>query len=130
MTDRVFKPGEEAEAVGELRKHDATVLFDGRTVLVECVFHTIVDPNVLATRLRQACAGPKLRLNVGTLTRRQRDLAILTKSFINTDESPEEVGARVTAISPRPDRVTAGLVDEREAAKIWAELHRIQDGGD
>ncbi len=130
MVDRIFKRGEEAEAVVEMRKHDTRVLFDGRTVLIECVFRTIVDPNILATRLRQACAGPELRLNVGTVTRRQSDLALLTKSFINTDEALEEVGARVTGMTPRPDRVTAGLVDEREAALIWAELHRVQDGGD
>jgi hypothetical protein len=67
---------------------------------------------------------------VGTVQRRAHDLAILTKSFINTDESLEEIGARVAAISPKPDRVTAGLVDTREAASIWAELHRVQDGGD
>ena len=130
MTDRIFKAGEEAEAVKALREQDASVLFDGRTILIECVFHTIVDPAMRATRLRKASAGPKLRLNVGTVERRGRDLAILTKSFINTDEALEEVGARVAAISPKPDRVTAGLVDTREAESIWAELHRAQDGGD
>lgn len=130
MTDRIYGPGEEVAAVEALREQDSRVLFDGRTVLIECVFHTIVDPNVLATRLRKACAGPKLRLNVGTLTRRRVDLAILTKSFINTDESLEEVGARIASIVPRPDRVTAGLVIKSEAAVIWAELHRAQDGGD
>lgn len=130
MTDRIFKSGEEGAALDELRRHDTRVLFDGRTVLIECVFHTIVDPNILAARLRKASAGPKLRLNVGTVSRRSSDHAILTKSFINTDESLEEVGARVSAISPKPDRVTAGLVDIREAESIWAELHRVQDGGD
>jgi len=130
VTDRIFGPGEHAEAAKALRGQDVRVLFDGRTILIECVFHTIVDPAILATRLRKACAGLKLRLNVGTVERRAGDLAILTKSFINTDESLEDVGARVAAISPKPDRVMAGLVDTREAASIWAELHRVQDGGD
>jgi hypothetical protein len=130
MTDRVFKAGEDKEAVEELRKHDTRVLFDGRTVVVESVFHTIVDANILASRLREACAGPKLRLNVGAVTRRAKDYAITVKSFINTDEPAEEVGARVAAISPKPSKVTAGLADPREAAKIWAELTRIKDGGD
>lgn len=130
MTDRIFGPGEEAEASRMLREQDTRVLFDGRTVVIECVFHTVVDPNILATRLRKACAGAKLRLNVGTVQRRKQDLAILMKSFVNTDESPEEVGARVAAISPKPDLVTAGLADPREAASIWAELRRVQDGGD
>jgi len=130
VTDRIFGPGEEAEAVKALGEQDSRVLFDGRTILIECVFHTIVDPALLSTRLRKACAGPKLRLNAGTAQRRAHDLAILTKTFINTDESLEEVGARVAAIYPKPDRVTAGLVNTREAESIWAELHRVQDGGD
>lgn len=130
MTDRVFGPGEEKDAAEELAKHDTRVLFDGRTVVVESVFHTIVDANILASRLREACAGPKLRLNIGTVTRRARDYSIAVKSFINTDESAEEVGARVAAISPKPTKVTAGLADPREAAKIWAELTRLKEGGD
>lgn len=130
MADRVFGPGEEEEAAAALRAQDTRVLFDGRTVAVECVFHTIVDANILASRLREACAGPKLRLNVGTVTRRAADYAIVAKSFVNTDEALEEVGARVALISPKPDRVTAGLADKRDAEKIWAELHRVQDGGD
>jgi len=130
MTDRIFKAGEDKEAVEELRKHDTRVLFDGRTVVVESVFHTIVDANILASRLREACAGPKLRLNIGTVTRRSSDYAIAVKSFINTDEPAEEVGARVAAISPKPTKVTAGLADPREAAKIWAELTRVKEGRD
>lgn len=130
MTDRIFRRGEEAEATQALREQNTQLLFDGRTVVIECVFHTIVDPTVLSTRLRQACAGPHLRLNVGTIARRQHDLALLTKSFINTDESSEDVGARVAAISPKPSRVAAGLVPAREAAALWAALHRAQDGGD
>jgi hypothetical protein len=125
VADRAFGP-RHAEA---LRGQDTRVLFDGRTVVIECVFHTIVDANILAVRLRDACSGPKLRLNVGTVTRRGSDYAIVAKSFINTDE-PAEVGARVEAITPKPDRVTAGLANRREAAAIWAELHRVQDGGD
>lgn len=113
-----------------LREQDTRVLFDGRTVVIECVFHTIVDVNILAARLREACAGPKLRLNVGTVTRRGSDYAIVTKAFVNTDEPAEEVGARVAAIVPKPNRVTAGLANKRKAASIWAELHRVQDGGD
>ena len=130
MTDRIFKPGEEKEAEAELRKHDTRVLFDGRTVVIESVFHTIVDANILASRLREACAGPKLRLNVGAVTRRSSDYAITVKSFINTDEPAEEVGARVAAISPKPTKVTSGLADPREAAKIWAELTRVKEGPD
>jgi hypothetical protein len=125
-----FVADAEAAARKALRAQDTRVLFDGRTVLIECLFHTIVDPNVLASRLRQAAAGPKLRLTVGTVQRRSRDLALLTKSFINTDESLEEVSARVVAISPKPDRVTVGLVDTQESVSIWTELHRVQDGGD
>jgi hypothetical protein len=130
MTDPIFKAGQEKEAAEELAKHDTRVLFDGRTVVVESVFHTIVDANILASRLREACAGPKLRLNVGAVTRRAKDYAITVKSFINTDEPAEEVGARVAAISPKPSKVTAGLANPREAAKIWAELTRLKDGGD
>lgn len=130
MTDRVFKPGEEAEAQEALRAQDTRVQFDGRTVVVECVFNTIVDPAILATRVRQACAGPQLRLNAGTVQRKSGEVAIRTKSFINTDESLEEVGERIAAISPTPDRATVGLADVREAANVWAELHRVQDGGD
>lgn len=128
MTDRVFKPGEEKEAQAELAKHDTRVLFDGRTVVIESVFHTIVDANILASRLREACAGPKLRLNVGTVTRRASDYSIVVKSFVNTDEPAEDVGARVAAISPKPSRVTAGIANAREAAKIWTELERVKDG--
>jgi len=129
VADRVFGPGEEKEAAAALREHDTRVLFDGRTVVIESVFHTIVDANILAGRLREACAGPKLRLNVGTVTRRASDYAIVVKSFINTDEPAEEVGARVAALSPKPTKVAAGLADPREAAKIWAELTRVKDGG-
>ena len=129
MTDRVFGTGEEKEAAEELAKHDTRVLFDGRTVVVESVFHTIVDANILASRLREACAGPKLRLNIGTVTRRAKDYAIVVTSFINTDESSEEVGARIEALSPKPTRVSARIADRRVAAKVWAELHRVQDGG-
>lgn len=130
MTDRIFRRGEEAEATQALREQDTKLLFDGRTVVIECVFHTIVDPGILATRLRQACAGPNFRLNVGTIKRRQQDHAILTKTFVNTDESVEEVGARVAALSPKPSHATVGLADSREVAALWAELHRVQDGGD
>jgi hypothetical protein len=125
----VFGPGQEAEAAKALREQDTRVLFDGRTVVVESVFHTIVDANILASRLREACAGPKPRLTVGTVTRRSSDYAIVVKSFVNTDEPAEEVGARVAAISPKPTRVTAGIANTREAAKIWAELTRVKDGG-
>jgi hypothetical protein len=130
VADRIFRPGEEEAAAKALGEQDTRVLFDGRTVVVECVFRTIVDPTLIASRLREACSGPKLRLNVGTIERRKQDLAIVTKSFVNTDETPEEVAARVALISPVPDRVTAGLAVPREAAAIWAELHRMQDGGD
>lgn len=129
MTDRIFSSREEKQLAEEMREQDTRVLFDGRTVIVEGVFHTIVDANVLAARLRTACGGPKLRLNVGTVTRRASDYALVIKSFINTDEPAEEVGARVAAISPKPAKVTAGLADPREAAKVWAELTRIKDGG-
>lgn len=46
------------------------------------------------------------------------------------ERGPEEVAQRIAAISPRPDRVTSGLAVHREAAKVWAELHRLRDGGD
>jgi hypothetical protein len=130
VTDRVFEPGEHAEAQEEMRKQNSRVLFDGRTLLVECVFRTIVDPNVLASRLRQACAGPQLRMIIGGLERRGRDAAFLTKSFINTDETIMEIGARLAGMSPKPERVEISLVARRDADKIWAEVHRMQDGGD
>lgn len=130
MVDRVFGPGEGDDVRHALAEQDTRLLFDGRTVVVEAVFRTVVDPGVLASRVREACAGTRLRLNVGTLLRRGSDLALVSRSFVNTDEPPEEVGARVAAISPKPEHVTAGLVRASEAASMWAELHRLQDGGD
>jgi len=114
----------------EMDKQDTCVLFDGRTIVVECVFHTIVDYRVIAENMRQACAGPQLRLTVGSVERRHHDGAITTKSFVNTDEEVEVVAARIAGMSPKPSRVTAGIAKVSEAAKVWGELQRIQDGGD
>lgn len=112
-----------------LRDHDTRVLFDGRTLVVECRFYTVVHYTIVSERVRAACAGPKLRLVVGGLSR-DPDGALVTKTFINTDESYDEVAARVKAMDPKPSRATVGIADTREAAVLWAGLHRVQDGGD
>ena len=130
MGDKFFGPGQDEEARAALRAQDQRVLFDGRTVVVECVFFTIVDPAVLAESVRRACAGPLLRMTVGTLRRRAHDHAIVSKSFVNTDESIEVVGERMRHVSPAPARVEVGLASDRDAERIWAEVHRATDGGD
>ncbi len=112
-----------------LRDHDTRVLFDGRTLVVACRFYTVVHHTIVAERTRIACSGPKFRLTVGGLSR-DSDGAFVTKTFINTDETYEEVAARVRAMNPAPSRATVGIADTREAAALWAELHRVQDGGD
>lgn len=95
------------------------VLFDGRTVLVECVFLTIVDPSILADRVRIACAGPELRMVVGGMSRHPGGYK--TKTFINTDESEVDIGARVLRIDPKPSLTKIGIVDQRDAQKLWRE---------
>lgn len=112
-----------------LRAQDTRVLFDGRTLVVECKFYTVVHYTIISERVRVACAGPKLRLVVGGLSR-DPDGAFVTKTFINTDETYDEVAARVRAMDPKPSRATVGIADTREAAGLWGELHRVQDGGD
>lgn len=112
-----------------MRGHDTRVLFDGRTLVVECRFYTVLHYTIVSDRVRAACAGPKLRMNVGSLSR-DVDGAIVTKTFVNTDETYDEVAARVRAMDPKPSRATVGIANTREAAGLWAELHRVQDGGD
>jgi hypothetical protein len=128
--DQIFGPGDEDALRSKLRSLDTRILFEGRTVVVSAVFHTIVDPKIVSERVRRAAAGPLLRMAIGGLERRQRDHALLTKSFVNTDEEVEVVAARVAAVMPEPARVEGGLVDERDAVKLWIEFHRTIDGGD
>lgn len=113
----------------ELRDQDSRVLFDGRTLVVECKFYTVIHFTIVSERVRVACAGPKLRMVVGGMSR-DPDGALVTKTFINTDETYEEVADRVRAMNPKPTRATVGIADRREAAGLWGELHRVQDGGD
>jgi hypothetical protein len=108
---------------------DTRVLFDGRTLVVECTFYTVIHPTIISERVRAACSGPKLRMVAGGLSR-AADGAFVTKSFINTDETYEEVAERVRTMNPRPSRATVGIADRREAAGLWGEVHRMQDGGD
>ena len=128
--DRIYGPGEEAQLQSDARKLDTRVLFDGRTVLVTAVFHTIVDPLIVSERVRRAAAGPLLRMAVGGLSRRPTDHALLTKTFVNTDEDVTDVAKRVAAVVPEPARVEGGIVESRDAKKLWAEFHRSIDGGD
>ena len=128
--DRIFGPGE-TEALRDHVKHlDTRVLFDGRTVLVTSVFHTIVDPALISERVRRAAAGPLLRMTVGGVERRAIDHALVVKSFINTDEDMKVVAARVAEVTPTPDRVEVGIVRASDAAELWASLHHAIDGGD
>jgi hypothetical protein len=129
--DKIFGPGEEDQMHEAAKKLDTRVLFDGRTVLVTAVFHTIVDPKIISERVRRAAQGPLLRMAIGGLQRRPTDHALLTKSFINTDEDVEIVAKRVAEVVPAPARVEGGLVSSRDAEGLWAEFHRsIVDGGD
>jgi hypothetical protein len=130
MSDEVFGPGQEEAFRAAASKQDTRVLFDGRTVLVTSVFHTIVDPVILSERVRRAAAGPLLRLVVGGLERRGVDGAIVAKSFVNTDESIEVVGERLKRVTPAPARVEVGIVSDRDAERVWGELHRAIEGGD
>jgi hypothetical protein len=113
----------------ELRTQDTRVLFDGRTLVVECRFYTGIHYTIVSERVRIACAGPKFRMIVGGLSR-DPDGALVTKTFINTDETYEEITERVRAMNPKPVFATVGIADTREVAGLWGELHRVQDGGD
>lgn len=97
--------------------HD--LLFNGRTLLVECVFLTIVDPKFVADRAMAACAGPKLRMVVGGLSLHPGGYK--AKTFVNTDELETELRSRVMAMNPRPSSITIDIVSARDAKELWAE---------
>jgi len=129
--DQIFGRGEEDQLRDAVQKLDTRVLFDGRTVLVTAVIHTIVDPKIVSERVRRAAAGPLLRMTIGGVSRRPHDHALLTKTFVNTDEDVEVVMKRMAEVVPSPARVEGGIVSPRDAEGLWAEFHRsIVDGGD
>lgn len=128
--DRVFGPGAEDQLHAAMRELDTRVLFDGRTVVVTAVFHTIVDPLIVSARVRRAAQGPLLRMAIGSLSRRKGDHALVTKTFVNTDEPVEDVCNRIAAVVPPPTRVEGGIVAPSDAESLWAEYHRAIDRGD
>lgn len=105
------------------------LLFDGRTLCVEATFLGQLDAVELAPKIRTAAQGPQLRLNLGTISRRVDGL--ITKTFINTDESEWDVAKRFNHMKPKPALITVGIVEPADAAKVWAEFHKlpqVQDG--
>jgi hypothetical protein len=112
----------------ELRAQDTRVLFGERTLVVECRFYTVIHYTIVSERVRVACAGPKLRMVVGGLSR-DPDGALVTKTFINTDETYEEIAARIHAMNPKPVRATVGVADRREAAGLWGEWRAASGAG-
>lgn len=126
MTDKIVTNAQEfREAAAE---HDMTVKYNGRTLLAQCWFYTIINPQLLSERVRERAGGPGLRMVVGGLQR--IDGGFWAKSFINTDETEDVVAARMSTIDPRPKKVTVGVVSVTEARELWAALHRTADGGD
>jgi hypothetical protein len=102
------------------------LLFDGRTLCVECAFLGAFEASGakdLALKIRTAAKGPKLRLHLGTVEKREGGLTI--KTFINTDESEWEVAKRFNRIKPKPALITVGIVEPEDAAKVWAEFHKL-----
>ncbi|TAL46322.1 MAG: hypothetical protein EPN91_00480 [Salinibacterium sp.] len=97
--------------------------FASRTLLVETIHHTIVDPKILAEKIRVACAGPDLRMTLGGIG--ACDGGYKAKTFINTDELETVVADRVMAMTPKPMVVSVGIVSERDAKQLWAKFHKI-----
>lgn len=126
MTFKVVRS--EDEFRDEAGKHDTDVKFDGRTLIVDTMFHTVVDPYVLSDRVRAAAAGPGLRMVFGTASRRRDGISF--RSFVNTDEDELVVYARMRAVDPRPASIRVGVVASTKARELWAEFHRAIDGGD
>jgi hypothetical protein len=48
----------------ELRAQDTRVLFEGRTLVVECRFYTVIHYTIVSERIRAVCSGLKLRMAV------------------------------------------------------------------
>ena len=94
--------------------------FGGRTLLVTCVFKTLLTPTELSQRVLAMASGPLERMTCGSLGK--SPLGYVTKTFINTDEPEVEVGARAWRMKPSPEAVTIGIVDPVDGARIWEML--------
>ena len=100
------------------------VRFDGRTLLIGTVMFAVRAPkpgpelDALAALVRKAVAGPGLRMTVVAVDKAilvpddlldpavAGALVVRTDSYVNTDESMEDVGARVrSALVGAPPRV-------------------------
>ena len=111
--------------IRNIKHHNLTLLFDGRTLVVECVFErTTLDKMIVAEAARRAAGGPLLRMTMGGLS--MVDGQFITKTLVNTDEDEWTVAKRVNNMRPRPLLVTIGIADAKDAAEAWGELQRIQ----
>lgn len=118
----------EEEFYESVKKQDTRLKFDGRMLVVTCLFFTAGDPVAIGDRVRVACAGPDLMMTFGELSRR-RD-GFVAKSYINTDESVAVVASRCGSMDPRPARVEVDTVASTRAREVWGEFFRVADGGD
>lgn len=126
MSDKVVSNMEEfREAIAD---HDIAVRYEGRTLVVTCLFFTQVDPYLVSERVLLAARGPKSRMVFGGLSHR-RD-GYKTESYINTDESLSDVAGRMKLVDPCPAKVDVALVGGPRAQKLWTDFHRSVDGGD
>lgn len=108
-----------------VQDQNLTVMFDGRTLVVECVFgQLMMDHRKLAHLVREAAAGPELRMVAGSIG--AKGLLVTTKTFINTDEAEEVVAARMNAMRPRPQAIVVGIVDPKDGLKVWSQLQFMQ----
>lgn len=96
--------------------------FEGRTLKVSCAFDIPISPAALSEKIREVCAGPRLRMVFGGVSPYVHGLA--TTTYINTDESTDEISVRLQAMSPAPTSVRVQVVEEQEAHEIWASLRQ------
>jgi hypothetical protein len=103
---------------------DFSIRYEGRTLVVECVFAVMASPEVLARNAQAAAAGPKLCMVCGTVDR--AGMETKTKTFINTDEDEMVVATRFVEMKPKPKSVTVGIVDLKDAKQIWKKLQHVK----